>query len=180
MTVLLSIDGGNRKATERRCYVAEFDGGQLAEAVRALNRAEAVQLIKAGVLVPDRVAVERPKYDGRIDRGVPPGVIIDLAWNVGRVAEALSDGRPIVEYTSDDWIGGTPKAVLHGRIWIALSEAERKHFPADTAEVIHEAKLRRAKNPNARPFEHHSFNTLDAAGVGLFELGRIGKGGVKR
>lgn len=180
MTVLLSIDGGNRKSNERRCYVAEFDGGELAATVRALNRAEASQLVKAGVLVADRVAVERPKYDGRIDRGVPPGVIIDLAWNVGRVAEALSDGRMVVEYTSDDWIGGTPKAVLHGRIWLALTAAERKFFPADTAELIHEAKLRRAKNPSGRPFEHHSFNTLDAAGVGLFDLGRIGKGGVKR
>lgn len=180
MTVLLSIDGGNRKANERRCYVAEFEGGELAAMVRAVNREEAAQLVRSGAIVADRVAVERPKYDGRIDRGVPPGVIIDLAWNVGRVAEALSGGRAVVEYTSDDWIGGTPKAVLHGRIWLALTAAERKHFPADTAEMIHEAKLRRAKNHNGRPFEHHSFNTLDAAGVGLFDLGRIGKGGVKR
>lgn len=180
MSVLLSIDGGNRKATERRCYVAEFEGGTLAAAVRALNRAEAAQLVKSGVLVADRVAVERPKYDGRIDRGVPPGVIIDLAWNVGRVAEALSGGCRVEEYTSDDWIGGTPKAVLHGRIWLALSNAERKHFPSDTADLIHEAKLRRAKNPGGRPFEHHSFNTLDAVGVGLFDLGRISKGAAKR
>lgn len=180
MSVLLSIDGGNRKATERRCYVAEFEGGELAEAPRALNRTEATQLVAKGVLVADRVVVERPKYDGRIDRGVPPGVIIDLAWNVARVAEALSGGRSVVEYTSDDWIGGTPKAVLHGRIWIALSAAERRHFPADTAELIHEAKLRRAQNPKARPFEHHSYNTLDAVGIGLFDLGRISKGAVKR
>lgn len=179
MSVLLSIDGGNRKANERRCYVAEFDGGAL-YSVRAVNRTEAVQLVKAGTIVADRVVVERPKYDGRIDRGVPPGVIIDLAWNVARVAEALSDGRVVVEVTSDDWIGGTKKPVLHGRIWNALTVAERKAFPADTAEMIHDAKLRMARNPNGRPFEHHSYNTLDAVGVGLFELGRFGKGGAKR
>lgn len=180
MTVLLSIDGGNRKANARSCYVAEFSSGRLALPVRALNRDEAVRLVYSYEQRVDRVVVERPKYDGRIDRGVPPGVIIDLAWNVARVAEALANGAPIVEVTSDDWIGGTKKPVLHGRIWSALEPSERRLFPDDTAEVIHEAKLRMARNPGGRPFEHHSYNTLDAAGVGLFELGRIGKGGVKR
>jgi hypothetical protein len=177
--IVLGIDGGNRKANGRVCYVAEADGGTL-QRVFTANREDAVLAVRRGDIVADRVAVERPKYDGRIDRGVPPGVIIDLAWNVGRVAEALAHGAQVVEYTSDDWIGGVTKPVLHGRIWNALTPAERQLFPADTAEKLHEAKLRKATNPKARPFEHHSYNTLDAVGVLFIDLGRIGKGGTKR
>jgi hypothetical protein len=177
--IALGIDGGNRKANGKACYVAESDGGELSRIFTA-NREEAILMVGRGDVIADRVAVERPKYDGRIDRGIPPGVIIDLAWNVGRVAEALARGCSVTEYTSDDWIGGVSKPVLHGRIWNALTLVERRLFPSDTEELLHEAKLRRAKNPNARPFEHHSYNTLDACGVLLFDAGRIGKGGVRR
>ncbi len=174
MTTLVSLDGGNRKANDRACYAATFRGGQLVgvdpctlDLARTWGRDDP----------PDAVAVERPAFDGRIMRGVPPATIIDLAWNVARVAYTLAAGAPVHEYTPAEWIGTAPKPVLQLRIWRALTPAERKCFPESTA-----ADLERAAEHYARTrkvLQHAAFNTLDAAGVGLFHLGRIKKGGAK-
>jgi hypothetical protein len=184
VTILLSIDGGDEAKTSHRCYVSEFESGELVRTF-ACNRNEAIAMVRSHDVVADRVAVERPMYDGRMTRGVPPSIVINLAWNAARVAEALANGCPVEEVTvnvgaDSDWIGQVSKPILHGRIWNALSAEERRRFPADTEALIYEAKLRKAKNPKSAPFKHHSYNTLDSAGVGLFVLGRIGKGGVKR
>jgi hypothetical protein len=184
VSVLLSIDGGDEAKNEHRCYVSEFDGGELGR-VFACNREEAIALVRSGDVVADRVAVERPMYDGRMTRGVPPSIVINLAWNAARVAEALARGCPVEEVTvnigaASDWIGQVSKPVLHGRVWNALTIAERRCYPANTEALIHEAKLRKAKNPKSAPFKHHSYDKLCSTGVGLFALGRIGKGGTKR
>lgn len=184
MTVLLSVDGGDEQKNEHRCYVSEFESAQLIR-VFACNRDEAIARVRRHDVVADRVAVERPMYDGRMTRGVPPSIVINLAWNAARVAEALAAGCPVEEVTvnvgaESDWIGQVSKPILHGRIWNALSPTERSCFPSNTEALIQEAKLRKAKNPKSAPFKHHSYNTLDSTGVGLFVLGRIGKGGTKR
>jgi hypothetical protein len=173
VTTLLSIDGGNAKKNVHACYVAEFEAGHL-YALHELNREQAV----AARMAPDAVAVERPSFDGRIMRGVPPGVIIDLAWNTARVAEALAGGCPVHEYPPGAWIGTTAKPVLHVRIWRALKPEERKFFHVTTAAEIERAAEHYARK--RKVLQHVSFNTLDAAGVGLFHLGRIGKGGTRR
>ena len=176
MTILLSIDGGNRAANDRACYVAEFHKAELA-ALHTLNRAGVVKAMRAG-LTCDTVAVERPCYDGRISRGIPPGTVIDLAWNAAAVAFTLAAGAPVHAHTPTEWIGTVPKSVLHRRIWSALTGPERKFFHCETAEWIEAAAEKYARTRKLT--EHAAYNTLDAAGVGLFELGRIGKGGVKR
>lgn len=173
MTILLSIDGGNRISNDRVCYLAEFHRGELYD-LHILNRAQAV---KATELTCDAVAVERPTY---LKSNVPPKVIFGLCWNAAAVAYTIARGSPVHEYTVNDgldtdWIGTVAKPVLHRRIWSALTGPERKVFGADVGDLIEANSQRFAR---ARRFaEHKAYNTLDAAGVGLFHLGRIGKGG---
>ncbi len=175
VTTLVSLDGGNRKANDRACYAAEFRRGSLYW-LTTCTLGDAGKLWN--FLTPgDAVVVERPAFDGRIMRGVPPSTIIDLAWNVARVAYTLAAGAPVHEYTPGEWIGTVSKPVLQLRIWRALAPDERKCFPESTA-----ADLERAAEHYARTrkvLQHAAFNTLDAAGVGLFHLGRIKKGGAK-
>jgi hypothetical protein len=176
VTTLLSIDGGNAQKNVHACYVAEFEAGHL-YALHELNREQAV----AARMAPDAVAFEAPNY---LKAGVPPKIIFGLIRNVARVAEALAAGCPVFEYTVNDgvptdWIGGVRKPVLHRRIWRMLKPEERRIFPAST-----EADIERAADHHARTKKiltsYAAFNTLDAAGVGLFHLGRIGKGGTRR
>ncbi len=174
MTTLISLDGGNRKANERACYAAMFLHGYLAR-VESITLGQAVAWGRDAA--PDAVAVERPAFDGRIMRGVPPSTIIDLAWNVARVAYTLAAGAPVHEYTPGEWIGTAPKPALQLRIWRALTPAERRCFHSTI-----ESELERCAEHYARTrkvLQHAAFNTLDAAGVGLFHLGRIKKGGAK-
>lgn len=176
VTILLSIDGGNRKATGRQCAVAEYHARVL-YGLHSLNRAQAV---KAEELTCDAVAVERPGY---LKAKVPPRVIADLCWNAAAVAYTIARGAPVHEYTvSDgqptDWIGTVPKPILHRRIWSALTGPERKVFPASTADDIERAVehyARTKKILNSYP----AYDWLCATGVGLFHFGRIKKGGVK-
>ncbi len=176
LTTLLSIDGGDAQKNSHACYVAEFEGGAL-YALHHFNRAQAV----AARMAPDAVAVERPGY---LKSNVPPKVIFGLCWNAARVAEALAAGCPVHEYTVNDgvetdWIGSVRKPILHQRIWRALSGSERRIFPASTAGDIERASDHFSRTRKILT-SHVSFNTLDAAGVGLFHLGRIGKGGTRR
>lgn len=172
--ILLSIDGGNRKVNHRACAVAEYHRRDL-YALHELNRQQAV---RATDLTCDAVAVERPAFDGRIARGVPPGTIIDLAWNAAAVAFTLARGAPVHEHTPTEWIGGVVKPVLHARIWSALTPAERKIFPASTAKDIERAAEHYARTRKVLK-SYPAFDLLCAAGVGLFDLGRIKKGGAK-
>lgn len=178
MTTLLSLDGGNSKANDRASYLATHLGGELVAVEECtLENARHYSWVVGREGPPQAIAVERPAFDGRIMRGVPPATIIDLAWNVCRIAYTLAAGAPVHEYTPGDWIGTTSKPVLHQRIWAALSAAERRCFPEQT-----ERELDRASEHFIRKrkiIQHVAFNTLDAAGVGLFHLGRIGKGGRK-
>ena len=176
MTILLSIDGGNRADNDRKCAVSEYHAGMLVE-LHELNINQARKAIRNG-LTCDAVAVERGGY---LKANIPPRVIADLCWNTAALAFTLAAGAPVREYTvndgtAEDWIGGVKKHALHCGIWAALSPAERKVFPADTAEWIKEAVKRAAGRPGARPWEHPAFNSLCSAGVGLFDLGRITKG----
>lgn len=194
MTSLVSLDGGNRKIGGRMSYAASYRHAEL-------QSVEEVNLTGARLWFPvhnrpDAVAVERPDY---LKKGVPPATIMALAWNVCRIAYTIANGAPVQEYTvndghgkgcqfparecdcgNSDWIGGTRKPALHLRIWRALQPAERKRFHPSTEQWIDQAAEKLARKPGSKPWEHASFNTLDAAGVGLFHLGRIGKGGVRK
>ncbi len=177
MTTLLSLDGGNAKKNDRASYLAAYEGGELRRvtAVTLQSAREEACYFAAGA-----VAVEKPDY---LKPGVPPATVFALAWNVCRIAYTLAQGAPVHEYTvsaglKTDWIGSVQKPVLHQRIWAALSEAERRCFPASAQADIDRASEHFARTKKILT-SHASFNTLDAAGVGLFHLGRIKKGGAR-
>lgn len=177
MTHLTSFDGGNAKANAHASFAAHFYAGTLG-LVEEMTLGQA-RLAACGSGRPDRVAVEVPDY---LKKGVPPKIIFGLAWNVCRIAYTLAAGRPVAEYTvnsglDSDWIGGVGKPVLHRRIWRVLDASERRVFPAGTADDIERASEIFARTKKIT--KHKSFNTLDAAGVGLRDLGRIKKGGAK-
>jgi hypothetical protein len=87
---------------------------------------------------------------------VDPGDLIDLAIVVGRII-GLS-GREVTLYKPSQWKGQTPKAIHHERIKKLLSADE----------------LSRVVLPKAKKTLGH--NVWDAIGLGLFHLGRAGRG----
>jgi len=180
-----SIDGGNEAKTGRACYAAEWLGTELVHVAActiadACGNGDAVEL----------VVVERHQQDKRLAGAtrngrrvgyVPPGVIIDLAWNTAAVAYTLAAGAPVVEYTPATWIGSTPKCALQARIWAALTPDERlavAWFRPGAGVKAVSAALRAATLAHIRGTtkKHHWFNAIDAVGIGLYHLGRVGKG----
>ncbi len=192
----LSIDGGNEAKTDRACYVASWRLAALL-GVDEVNLHVAQCIAAGGEPRPACVVVERHQQDGRISGGggkVPPGVVIDLAWNTAAVAYTLARGAPVHEYTPNDWIGGLNKAMLQRRIWSALTPGERvlvasrgraelgprkrgdaySGRPVDVTSALVRNAKRAALGQDL--LKHDWYNILDAVGVGLFHLGRVGKG----
>jgi hypothetical protein len=171
VTSLIALDPGNAKAKRRICYLAHFDASEL---IKITGMAYGSRLRED----PQDCVIEKPQQDGRSGR-VPPGVLIDLAWNGALVAGSL---RPqhLHCYTPDYWKGQVSKPVHHLKIWRVLEQHERECFPADTEARIQkgvEATARAGGKLRSYSFEAH--NWLDAVGLGLFHLKRIGKGGAK-
>lgn len=193
----LSIDGGNEAKTDRACYLAYWRGPDL-------FGVESNTLEQARNAPPvDCVVVERTQADGRLARGkTTPGTMVGLAWNTAAIAYTLARGAPVHEYTisaggeaeATDWIGGANKAALHSRIWAALTHAERMIVAAygrrvlgvrkwglpgsgtvdDVTNALIHNNVRQAIGKD--PLRHDWYNVLDAVGVGLFHLERVGKG----
>jgi hypothetical protein len=103
------------------------------------------------------------------------------------------------EDAARDWIGGTNKAALHSRIWSALAPAERAVVASFGRHRVQRAATGRYKLcawgtgglDDIQPalvenckraatgrdlLKHDWYDVLDAVGVGLFHLGRVGKG----
>jgi hypothetical protein len=179
----VSIDGGNEAKTGRACYLAHWRADNSLLGVEAAT----IDQVRHRSVV-SHVVVERHQQDKRIAGGggrVPPGVIIDLAWNTAAVAYSLAGGAPVIEYTPNDWIGGVAKAVLHQRIRAALSTAERNVVAAfgTVRDQLSDRELGACLVMNLKrlatgkpPLKHRWFNVLDAVGVGLFHICRVGKG----
>lgn len=192
----LSIDGGNEAKTGRACYVAEWLGFGLVN-VQAFTLRDACDWRPYNGERGDRpeaVIVERTQADGRLARGkTTPATMVGLAWNTAAVAYTLARGAPVYEYTPNDWIGQTSKAILHRDIWAALLTAERevvarfgrapgtglrgRRSIGETRHVIFAIVENCKRAARGRDLlKHDWYNVLDAAGVGLFHLGRVGKG----
>ncbi len=170
--IVYAIDPGNVAARGHSNYLAHFDNEELIDICPTTWQSMRLEAY------PDVVVIEKPQQDGRSTR-VPPRVLIDLAWNGALLAGALRP-RSLVCYTPNDWKGQVSKPVHHLRLWRVLSTIERKCFPADTEERIRkgaEATARAAGKLKNYSFEAH--NLLDAVGLGLFYLKRIGKGGAR-
>jgi hypothetical protein len=197
----LSIDGADNKKNGRAVYVACWLGRELDSVwTQDLDQAREPRVVAFQFVV-----VERTQADGRLGRGkTTPKVMVGLAWNTAAIAYTLARGAPVHEYTISaggedaerDWIGGTAKATLHQRIWCALTPAERAAVarfgratgqgcgrarggantgrPVDVAVAISENCKRAATGRDL--LKHDWYDVLDAVGVGLFHLGRVGKG----
>ena len=168
---MYAVDPGARKTKGRQSYLATFDAGELI-AVMPVTRESA-----AGLESPDVLVTERPQQDGR-SQVVPPATLITLAWYGALTIGALRP-RELVEFTPNEWKGQVSKPVHHLRIWRVLTPAERRCFPADT-----EARIRAGAEATARAgrLARYSFdatNLLDATGIGLLYIGRVGKGGAR-
>jgi hypothetical protein len=98
--------------------------------------------------------IEIPLYSDQTI-GKDPQALIKLAINAGRWIEKMH--APIVRtvYPSQ-WKGQVPKKIHNGRVLAKLDQAELSLIPK-----LPETKLH---------------NVIDAIGLGLFALGRIGRG----
>jgi hypothetical protein len=181
-----SIDPGNAKAAGRVCYVARFVRGEL-EALRTSTREQA-QACGRSDERPDVVAIEMPQHDGR---KVPLKIMIGLSWNGALVAAALHP-EELVEYEPRQWKGSINKHAHHLQIWRRLNQSER----LIVAYFVEKSQKRKAKDAfvttddvekmlraaaekyvrTGKKTKHVLFDFLDAIGVGLRYLGRIGGG----
>lgn len=115
-----------------------------------------------------RVVVERPR--ARHPRETPGGVkgyqaLIDIAFEGARYAGALlaQHNKPLVETVfPDEWKGGTSKKATE--VYVVEQRAKKLLSPSE---------LLRVELPSAASKAH---NVWDAVGIGLFALGRAGRG----
>lgn len=150
---LITIDPGVKK-----CGYAYFEKGVLITADWILTN-HAVGNAAVGVYPPGmaaRAVCEAPRFYGSLsDRSknknsIDPNDLLDLAMVVGRFVQVGAD----IVYPAD-WKAQVPKQVMTARILTFLSAEEKA---------------------NMRSTDH---NTIDAIGIGLWKLGRMGRGGAK-
>lgn len=92
---------------------------------------------------------------------VNPKSIIKLALNAGRWLQHLSLSRSVEAVEASAWKASTDPDVLARRILAILTPEERAVIP---------------KTRSALGYDH---NVIDAIGLGLWRLGRMGRGGRK-
>lgn len=130
-----------------------------------------------------RAVYEIPQADGR---AAPIDDLIRTAVGGAKVAAWLAP--EVVEYQPRQWKGSTPKPVHHRRAWAVLTDAERAILGGTlTSHAIDKACERGARNRwqkdgklyySAREFPtvgglKITHDLLDAAALGLYDLGRI-------
>lgn len=100
------------------------------------------------------LVMEVPQIYGPEISKADPDDLLQLAGVDGAIARALRFGCPVVGYRPREWKGQTPKAIHNRRVENALSLAELDTFQRCPSHLRH--------------------NILDAVGIGLFHLGRLG------
>jgi hypothetical protein len=131
------------------------------------------------------VVVEQPQQDAR-SWGVPPAVLIKLAWEGAALAGlyAGASGAQLHCPTVSEWKGGEKKPAHHARLWQELDERERavlggaKTYAAIKA-ACEKGALCRWKLPSDQlyPSSFKTHNLLDAAALLMWALGRLTKEG---
>lgn len=103
----------------------------------------------------DRLVIELPLvYLGGRSK-VNPNDLIKLAFRTGRITAGIPNSK--VEFVRPvSWKGGVPDSVLYKRITSKLNDKEAKALPDIGKSRLH--------------------NVLDAIGIGLYSLGRMGPG----
>lgn len=143
---LLSIDMGVRERNQNLGW-AYFVMGELCRAGLGNDYKFLRKL--------DLVVAEVPRWYPYKNKG-DVNDLIDLAVGVGEVKGLFEDRGVIVDLVYPrTWKGTVPKEIHNERVLEALSEKEKKLLP---------------KKPRARKYDH---NALDAAGIGLWKLGRM-------
>lgn len=180
---LVSIDPGNAKSAGQVCYAASFWKGELVECMPLTPETARKQFYCCDQV--ETVVVEKPQMDRR-SRKVPPSILIGLAWNGARTAEAIG-AHTFVEKTPTQWKQGRSKHAHHLQIWRRLSFDEQRAVgkahtwlrkrgaraltPNQVYTVLHAAAERLVRT--GEQTKHPFYDVLDAVGIGLEHLGRM-------
>jgi len=158
---ILCVDPGLRG-----CGMAVFDGGHLVRAAYVKNPVEHGRGYKAHVgmgnaafdwcdEVLDRVIIEHPRvYPSSAQQKGDPNDLLDVV----AVGAAVASGWWGIECETvfpSEWKGQVPKETMTERIRRSLTDDERKNIEKCPASLMH--------------------NVLDAAGLGLYRLGRLNR-----
>lgn len=173
MSVLLSIDAG-----QHRVYGAVFlDDGKCARLISFAppTPEKAIALEQVTACYPNHVAIEKPIITPRTPNWKS---VTDCAWSGALVAGYF--GCPVSAYEPSQWKASVCKPLHHRRLWREMSGSEQQLFPPFTFEVIEKACDVYARTGKVTKYSHEWHNWLDAVGVGLFHLGRTGRGGAKK
>lgn len=168
MTTTLAIDPGKSMgwalfsgAALVRCgaFDGDYDAG-----MRTFGESSG---LPPGFSYTDRIVCERPQYypPTRGAKRVDPNDLITLALRAGAVVGSVRRLYPCVEVRwvlPATWKGSVPKPIHQRRIWEALTPAEQASArPAPAGPVA-----ARRESPGWT-------DTLDAIGLGLYDLGRL-------
>lgn len=113
-------------------------------------------------VLSDRLVIEIPNAHEKRKRKVDPQDLITLAIRAGRWIERIPHDSLTQKFPSE-WKGGVPKEMHNGLVLQALTPGERATF----AFYCQKQKIPKGKLNNV----------VDAIGIGLEDLGRIGRGG---
>ena len=162
---MIAIDPGT-SAKGKGCACALFRGDTLTATYYARPAAW------AHLPVVGMVVVEKPQIDKRTHASAP--AVLELAWQGALVAGALvgRDRATLMALTPAQWKGSTPKPVCHHRVWVTLSQAERKTLGGDaTARAIDAAVERGALDrwgkAGAAYCVGYDHNIMDAVCLGV-------------
>lgn len=180
MTNRLTIDPGYAKKGEGCACCASRDG-LIVEAwfERAGKRGD--DLAMRADIGLDEVIVEQPQQDGR-SWAVPPAVLIRLSWEGVKLGAfyAGAHGAKLIEPTPSEWKGSEAKPIMHGRLWLVLSNVERALLGGGVTERHIKAAKRAggldrwAKSGDKYyPSNWLGHNLLDAASMNAIASGRM-------
>jgi hypothetical protein len=132
-------------------------------------------LTHAGLGLPDLMAdvlvVEKPEW--RPGGKTPVNDLITLAFTAGQCASAYA-GATLYVFKPSQWKGSVEKAIHHPRI---LDRLELHELVVSPAVATYSAKLPGLSLPQRRRLALTKVgNTVDAIGLGLFALKRMGRG----
>ena len=132
---------------------------------------EWIRGLKLPQTIEDTLVLEWPKVlmarrQKGSKRGVDPNDLLALVGVDCAIAMAFRETMKIVSVAPSDWKGQLDKEVMCRRVWGRLSEEERKN-------------VERTPRGGGLHFDGYEggvrHDTLDAVGLGLFQLGRLAR-----
>lgn len=177
--ILAAIDAG-----AEYCAVAIYVDLQLRELRKLPTLAVGQRAVRC-----DRAVYEIPQADGR---GAPVDDLIRAAVGGAKVAAWLSDD--VAEYQPRQWKGAMSKAPHHRAAWDVFTDEERALLGGDATLAAIESACKRGaavrwqkRGPHASSHFYSArelptvdglkitHDLLDAAALGLHDLGRLGR-----